>query len=932
MTVNDGLAGVDAENVLVNVVDVNDEPTLIATGNNPTFTEGGAAVDCLQRRDRLDGRGRPDLHLDDAHGDQRHRRHGGQDEILTINGIDVALTNGNAVAVGAGTANVSLSGNTATVTLAGVGLTDAQLQTLIDGLTYRNTSQNPTDADRVVTITEVVDSGSSTPPADNTAAPGITSTINVDPVNDQPVLGGVDATPIYVENAAALVLDNSLTVTDVDDTNIESATVSIVAGLVAGDVLAADTTGTAITASYLNGVLTLTGSDTPAHFQEVLQKVTFESTSEDPTNGGANPTRTISWLINDGTSPSNNPALTLNVTALNDGPMNIVPPSIAVIEDVASAITGISFTDPDSNLNPVLAVLSVPSGSLAASGGGGVAVGGTSSFMTLTGTLADINTFIAGGNVTFTTAANATTDVNLAVHLDDQGNTGSGGNVVAINDVTLAVTAVNDAPVNTVPGVQVVNEDTNLGITGLSIADLDADSGTLTTTLSVGSGTLTVATVGGGATVAGSGANAVTLTGTQIQINTTLAAAGAVLYTGNADFNGADTLTMTTDDGGNTGVDPGLTPGPTSESDTDTVGITVNAVNDAPVNSLPVSVTAPPDTNQAIAGLSIADVDVGAGALITQLQVGNGILTVAPVGGAGVVGSGTNMVTLTGTLADINATLSAAGNIIYHGNAGFFDTDTLTMTTSDNGFTGSGGPLADIDLMSIQVRNAVNTDLNADSKSDIAVAEQQRHRRSVADGRHYQHLCRAHRPVQPGAELARQGHGRLQRRRQVRHRLAARQWRRRALVDGRPQCHVCRPDRPVQSGPELGDRGHRRLQRRRQGRHHLAARQRPHGDVADGRLQRHVRRCRRPVQPGGPLGHQGNRRLQRRRQGRHHLAARQWRRRGLADGRHQCHVCRCRRPVQSGPELGDQGHAATSTATARPTSCGRTTTARRRSG
>ena len=281
------------------------------------------------------------------------------------------------------------------------------------------------------------------------------------------------------------------------------------------------------------------------------------------------------------------------------------------------------------------------------------------------------------------------------------------------------MTAVNDAPVNTVPGAQVVNEDTNLGITGLSIADADAGSGTLTTALSVGSGTLTVATVGGGAAVAGSGTNTVTLTGTLIQINTTLAALGAVLYTGNADFNGADTLTMTTNDGGNTGLDPGLTPGPTSESDTDTVGITVNAVNDAPVNVLPASVTAPPDTDQAIAGLSIADVDVGAGTLITQLQVGNGILTVAPVGGAGVVGSGTNMVTLTGTLADINATLSAAGNVVYHGNTGFFDTDTLTMTTSDNGFTGSGGPLADIDLMSIQVRNAVNTDLNADSQSDI---------------------------------------------------------------------------------------------------------------------------------------------------------------------------------------------------------------------
>ena len=43
-------------------------------------------------------------------------------------------------------------------------------------------------------------------------------------------------------------------------------------------------------------------------------------------------------------------------------------------------------------------------------------------------------------------------------------------------------------------------------------------------------------------------------------------------------------------------------------------------------------------------------------------------------------------------------------------------------------------------------------------------------------------------------------------------------------------------------------------------------------------------------------------------------------------------VRRPRRSVQSGTELADQGAPAISTSTARPTSCGRTLTARRRSG
>ena len=81
---------------------------------------------------------------------------------------------------------------------------------------------------------------------------------------------------------------------------------------------------------------------------------------------------------------------------------------------------------------------------------------------------------------------------------------------------------MNDAPVNSVPGTQQIEANTSAAIAGLSIADADAGSGTLTTTLSVLHGTLTVASAGGAA-VAGSGTASVTLTGTLAQINTTLA-------------------------------------------------------------------------------------------------------------------------------------------------------------------------------------------------------------------------------------------------------------------------------------------------------------------------------------------------------------------------------------------------------------------------
>ena len=141
------------------------------------------------------------------------------------------------------------------------------------------------------------------------------------------------------------------------------------------------------------------------------------------------------------------------------------------------------------------------------------------------------------------------------------------GTAQDIDTVAITVNPVNDAPVNTVPGAQSVNEDATLPIAGVSVADVDGTP--LTTTLTVTSGTLSV-TTGGGATIGGNGSAAVTLSGSAAQINAALA---GLSYTGNLNFNGSDTLTVTTGDG--------------TATDTDTVAITVNPVNDAPVNTVP---------------------------------------------------------------------------------------------------------------------------------------------------------------------------------------------------------------------------------------------------------------------------------------------------------------------------------------------------------
>ncbi|MBR1124195.1 FG-GAP repeat protein [Bradyrhizobium lablabi] len=178
---------------------------------------------------------------------------------------------------------------------------------------------------------------------------------------------------------------------------------------------------------------------------------------------------------------------------------------------------------------------------------------------------------------------------------------------------------------------------------------------------------------------------------------------GSYTYTPDANYNGGDSFTFKANDG-------------TDDSNTATVTLTVNAVNDAPVNTVPAGpLTTPGNANFVISGLSVSDVD--ATSLTTILHVDHGTLTVA-AGYAAVSGSGTGTVTLTGTMAEINATLANATHVTYHGAVGYAGPDTLTVTTDDGG-TGTGGPLSDVDTVSITVRPRASHDFNGDGMSDI---------------------------------------------------------------------------------------------------------------------------------------------------------------------------------------------------------------------
>ncbi|WP_067223306.1 DUF4347 domain-containing protein [Marinomonas gallaica] len=228
-TLNDG-SDSSTSNISVSVTNINDAPTVTATGGNPTFIEDDGAQDLFNT-----------VSTDTVETGQRFSAltltvtnvADGSDEILSFDGSDVALTNGNSVNTDTNglTTNVSVTGSTATVSFSNATLTEAQLQTLVDGLTYRNTSDNPTTAgNRVVTITSIQDNGGADGGGSDSGTPNITSTISLTGVNDAPVIGNVfsEASSVVVGNGAQNVgLFDDATVSNIDSADYDGGSLVI---------------------------------------------------------------------------------------------------------------------------------------------------------------------------------------------------------------------------------------------------------------------------------------------------------------------------------------------------------------------------------------------------------------------------------------------------------------------------------------------------------------------------------------------------------------------------------------------------------------------------------------------------------------------------------------------------------------------------------
>ena len=304
-TVNDGVL---SSSVATSAVDTVHEPPTVTAGGTADFTGGSGAEVALDSGLAL---------ADPDSGDNI------VSATVTVGGFIA----GDTLTVGtAGGLTTSFSNGT--LTLSGTA-SIATYQTALDSVdyTFTPTDGDPTGggSDTSRTIDWTVNDGVATGTGDSTL-----DEIHVAPT----VIAGGSA--IYPENGAPVALDPALTVSDPDsDGNLTGATVAVGSGFMAGDTLDF-TNQNGITGSYnpTLGDLTLSGTASIGDYQTALQSVAY-SFSGDPTNGGTDDSRTITWSVTDGVDSSSSTTSSLTVLCFCKGTQIATPDGQVPVELLA---------------------------------------------------------------------------------------------------------------------------------------------------------------------------------------------------------------------------------------------------------------------------------------------------------------------------------------------------------------------------------------------------------------------------------------------------------------------------------------------------------------------------------------------------------------------------------------------------------------------
>jgi hypothetical protein len=315
---SDGDLDSDALDVAVAVVAVDDAPVLGGGGNVAAYVEDdatGVVVGPAVTVADVD-----DVELTGATVTVGANLAAGEDELLFTD------QNGIAGSYDASTGVLTLTGSASV----------ADYQAALRSVRYRNLdTARPSTATRTVSFS--VGDGALTSNA-------VDSTVTIAAVDDRPVLTAGGGTPSFTEGDGPTVVDPEIAVADVDDDDLQSATVCVCSNRVASEdeLLFTDQNGIAGSFDPGTGVLTLTGAASVAEYEAALRSVAYRNNDTISPDGAA---RGIDFTVDDGEQPSDPATTTLDVIGVNDAPVLGGGGDLAYAED-----------DPATPVDPALTV------------------------------------------------------------------------------------------------------------------------------------------------------------------------------------------------------------------------------------------------------------------------------------------------------------------------------------------------------------------------------------------------------------------------------------------------------------------------------------------------------------------------------------------------------------------------------------------------
>ena len=380
------------------------------------------------------------------------------------------------------------------------------------------------------------------------------------------------------------------------------------------------------------------------------------------------------YEVIDGEGGTSQATATITVTQINNAPELYFPSSRITDEDTEIVILGISVTDVDIEDNDMEMELSVEHGTLTLGSIEGLNFslgdGESDQELIFSGTIESISDAISP--ITFIPAENYNGVVSIQVDVTDLGGTGSGGPLEAEGSLQITINAMNDDPIAIDDEGEVDEDEVLSGNVITNDDDIDESNGNSPEShYSLSINIIPINDVSHG--------------------NLSLISDGSYTYEPFPDYFGLDSFIYELIDG----------EGRTSQA---IVNISVNSVNDSPILSLPTPKFTDEDTELAISGISVSDIDIADDEMKMDIYVEYSGISLSTVDGLTFIfgdGENDNQLSFTGIISDI---LNATATITFIPEEDYNGEVIVQVSIDDLEGNGNGGSLSDSNEFSVTIQ------------------------------------------------------------------------------------------------------------------------------------------------------------------------------------------------------------------------------------